>query len=59
MTMLSLEEMKRDYCLYVFKECGWNRTQAAKILLVDYKSLGTWLKKWGYRTVTEKKIVEV
>ncbi len=42
----TLEEIERDYILWVLKKCGGNKSQAAKIMGIDRVSLWRKLKKW-------------
>ena len=46
-TNLSLEEIERHHIQHVLNASGGNKTQAAKILQIDYKTLLTKLKKYG------------
>jgi DNA-binding NtrC family response regulator len=51
-TQLSLDEVERRHIQRVFDASGGNKTQAAKTLDIDYKTLLTKLKK--YRLVTDE-----
>ena len=44
---LSLEEIERRHILRVLDACGGNKTQAAKTLQIDYKTLLAKLKRYG------------
>jgi len=46
--MLTLEEVERRHVLRVLEACKSNRTDAAKILEVDRKTLYRKLLRWGY-----------
>ena len=45
--MLTLEEVDRRYVLRVLEACHNNRTDAAKILRLDRKTLYRKLMRWG------------
>jgi len=47
LTQLSLDEIERLHIQRVLDASGWNKTQAAKTLQIDYKTLLTKLKKYG------------
>jgi transcriptional regulator with PAS, ATPase and Fis domain len=49
-TRLSLEEIERLHIERVLTASGGNKTQAAKTLDIDYKTLLTKLKKYGLAT---------
>ena len=49
-THLSLEEIERLHIQRVLDASGGNKTQAAKTLDIDYKTLLTKLKKYGFAT---------
>jgi transcriptional regulator with PAS, ATPase and Fis domain len=49
-THLSLEEIERLHIQRVLDASGGNKTQAAKTLDIDYKTLLTKLKKYGLAT---------
>lgn len=42
----TLEEVKRAHVLEVLRACGGKREDAARILGVDRKTLGRWLRRW-------------
>ncbi|GAB6161102.1 sigma-54 dependent transcriptional regulator [Desulfothermus naphthae] len=44
--MPTLEQIEKDYILWVLEKCGGNRSKAAKILGIDRVSLWRKLKKW-------------
>jgi len=44
--MASLEEIERRHILRVLQRCDGNKTQAAKLLQIDYKTLLTKVKKY-------------
>lgn len=44
---LPLEEVEKRYILRVFKRCRGNKSQAAKVLGIDRKTLRQKLKRWG------------
>ena len=44
--MPTLEQVEKDYILWVLEKCGGNRSKAAKILGIDRVSLWRKLKKW-------------
>ena len=46
LAQVSLEEIERFHIKRVLDACGGNKTQAAKILQIDYKTLFTRLKKY-------------
>src|SRR5215467_3142849 len=46
LAQVSLEEIERFHIKRVLDACGGNKTQAAKILQIDYKTLFTKLKKY-------------
>jgi DNA-binding NtrC family response regulator len=46
-TQLSMDDMERLHILRVLDASGGNKTQAAKTLQIDYKTLLTKLKKYG------------
>jgi DNA-binding NtrC family response regulator len=46
-TQLSMDDMERLHILRVLDTSGGNKTQAAKTLQIDYKTLLTKLKKYG------------
>ncbi len=52
-TTLSLEEVEQRHILRVLDAQGGNRTQAAKILRIDYKTLLGKLKKYGVGETAE------
>ena len=45
--MIPLREIQRRHILAVLEMCGGNRTEAARILGVDLKTLYRKLQKWG------------
>jgi DNA-binding NtrC family response regulator len=47
---LSLEEIERRHIRYVLDACAGNRTQAARTLDIDYKTLLAKLKRYGWDT---------
>ncbi|HEY6973044.1 MAG TPA: sigma-54 dependent transcriptional regulator [Nitrospiraceae bacterium] len=49
-TQLSLEEVERLHIMHVLDASGGNKTQAAKTLVIDYKTLLSKLKKYGLGT---------
>jgi DNA-binding NtrC family response regulator len=50
LAQLPLDEIERLHIQRVLASCGGNKTQAAKILDIDYKTLLTKLKKYGIST---------
>jgi two-component system response regulator HydG len=46
--MLTLEEIERRHVLRVLEACSGNRTDAAKVLDLDRKTLYRKLLRWGY-----------
>jgi transcriptional regulator with PAS, ATPase and Fis domain len=46
-TALSLDEIERRHIVRVLDTCGGNKTQAAKTLQIDYKTLLSKLKRYG------------
>ena len=46
--MLTLEEVERRHVLRVLEACNGNRTDAAKVLELDRKTLYRKLLRWGY-----------
>ncbi|HSE59971.1 MAG TPA: sigma-54 dependent transcriptional regulator [Nitrospiraceae bacterium] len=46
-TTLPLDEIERRHILRVLDSCGGNKTQAAKTLQIDYKTLLAKLKRYG------------
>jgi DNA-binding NtrC family response regulator len=45
--LIPLREVQRRHVLQVLEVCGGNRTEAARILGVDRKTLYRKLQKWG------------
>ena len=45
--MIPLREIERRYVLHVLEQCGGNRTEAARVLGLDRKTLYRKLLKWG------------
>ena len=45
--MIPLREVERRYVLQVLEHCGGNRTEAARVLGLDRKTLYRKLIKWG------------
>ncbi len=45
---LTLQEAEKKHILSILERTGGNRTEAAKILKIDRKTLRAKLKKWGY-----------
>ena len=45
--MIPLREVERRYVLHVLEMCGGNRTEAARVLGLDRKTLYRKLIKWG------------
>jgi DNA-binding NtrC family response regulator len=45
---LSLEEMERTHVRYVLESCGWNISQAAKLLDVDRGTLYNKIRRYGF-----------
>jgi DNA-binding NtrC family response regulator len=45
--MIPLREIERRYVLQVLEQCGGNRTEAARVLGLDRKTLYRKLLKWG------------
>jgi len=45
--LITLEEVERRHVLRVLEACGGNRTDAAKILGLDRKTLYRKLLRWG------------
>ncbi|CAI4031553.1 Transcriptional regulatory protein ZraR [Nitrospira tepida] len=52
-TTLSLDEIERRHILRVLDSCGGNKTQAAKTLQIDYKTLLAKLKRYGMSEPSE------
>jgi transcriptional regulator of acetoin/glycerol metabolism len=44
---ITLDEVRRQHCVKVLEHCGGNRSEAAKILGVDRKTLYRRLRRWG------------
>lgn len=44
---ISLDEIRRRHVVRVLDACGGNRSEAAKILGVDRKTLYRRLRRWG------------
>ncbi len=47
--ILPLEEVERRHVLKVLRACNGNRTEAARILDIDRKTLGRKLSRWSIR----------
>ncbi len=47
-TPLTLQEVEKQHILKVLEQTGGNRTEAARLLKIDRKTLRSKLKKWGY-----------
>ena len=45
--MIPLREVQRRYVLHVLELCGGNRTDAARVLGLDRKTLYRKLLRWG------------
>ena len=45
---MTLQEVEKRHILKVLEQAGGNRTEAARILKIDRKTLRHKLKKWGY-----------
>ena len=50
--LVPLDEIERRHILCVVEHCGGNRTEAAKILQIDRKTLHRKLLRWGVRRET-------
>ena len=46
----SLEEVRRDYVVRLVDACNGNRTEAARILGIDRKTLYRMLRRWSTAT---------
>lgn len=44
---VTLDEVRRRHVVHVLDACGGNRSEAAKILGVDRKTLYRRLRRWG------------
>lgn len=44
---VTLDEIRRRHVIKVLEACGGNRSEAAKILGVDRKTLYRRLRRWG------------
>jgi len=44
---VTLDEIRRRHVVHVLDACGGNRSEAAKILGVDRKTLYRRLRRWG------------
>jgi transcriptional regulator of acetoin/glycerol metabolism len=44
---LSLEEVEREHVEKVLALCGWNRSQAARVLGIDRRTLFTKVQRYG------------
>jgi transcriptional regulator of acetoin/glycerol metabolism len=44
---ITLDEIRRRHVVHVLDACGGNRSEAAKILGVDRKTLYRRLRRWG------------
>jgi len=44
---VTLDEVRRRHVVHVLDQCGGNRSEAAKILGVDRKTLYRRLRRWG------------
>jgi len=51
--LLPLDEVRRRYCLEVLEACGGNRTNAARVLKLDRKTLYRRLLRWGVVSRTD------
>jgi DNA-binding NtrC family response regulator len=47
--LVPLDEIERRHILGIVDHCGGNRTEAAKILQIDRKTLHRKLLRWGVR----------
>lgn len=56
-TLLSIEEMKRDYTLFVLKQMNWNKMSTSRTLKISIKTLYNWLDKWGYKCEIHRDLV--
>lgn len=45
--LISLDEIRRRHVSHVLEACGGNRTDAARILRLDRKTLYRKLLRWG------------
>jgi len=52
--LITLEEVERRHVLRVLEACGGNRTDAAKILGLDRKTLYRKLLRWGVNKESPK-----
>ena len=52
--LVKLDEVKRKHVLRVLDACGGHRTEAARRLGIDRKTLGRMLGRWAQREVAEQ-----
>lgn len=55
MTLHSMNEIERAYIHWVLTKCGWNKTQAAKILGIDASTLYRKIEKYGLKKFEPQK----
>jgi transcriptional regulator of acetoin/glycerol metabolism len=47
--LVSLDEIERQYILYVVQRCGGNMTRAAEVLHIDRRTLYRMVERFGVR----------
>ena len=52
--LVKLDEVKRKHVLRVLDACGGHRTEAARRLGIDRKTLGRMLGRWAQRETAEQ-----
>jgi DNA-binding NtrC family response regulator len=52
--LVKLDEVKRKHVLHVLDACGGHRTEAARRLGIDRKTLGRMLGRWAQRDAAEQ-----